>query len=223
MKKIFSAFAVVLCCAGAFAQQVTSITIPPVTPADSVSVVVVTTFPGGPCSYYGQYPATLEGDTIVFNPLYCFESDGPPECTNTHTFRYAPLPVGDYVVRVKLTTTQTGVPCGSQAMFLRDIGFESFEVTATIDTTDTTGTGVRDLSLDVRISPNPANEEVFFSFQRTGDAQITLYDMSGKAVRNEVFKAGAEMRINIADLPANVYFYNITTGEQSVAGKILVE
>jgi hypothetical protein len=221
MKKIISSFTLALSCLFAFAQtfDIVSVSVAPANEYDSIEVTLVTTLPGGPCSIYGVYPSSWAGDTVVVDIIYCYESSGPA-CTTTNTITLdTVLAAGTYTVRAKLLTSDVPTPgaCGSVGFSLKDIGFQGFTIT-------NLPTSINDATqLEVRISPNPVTDNVHFSFTRNGAAEITLLDLSGKTVKNSTFQLGAEMMLNVADLPANVYFYTIKTTGQTTSGKILVK
>jgi len=80
--------------------------------------------------------------------------------------------------------------------------------------------------------PNPFNPEttIRFSLPTTSQAQLAVYDMSGRLVRNLVngqLTAGShEVTWNATDnagntLPSGMYIYRLVAGEHTAAGKML--
>ena len=64
------------------------------------------------------------------------------------------------------------------------------------------------------VYPNPAHEEVAFNLE--DDAQVSLYDMTGRMVGTMNLAAG-EARYNVADLESGVYFLNVRYTDGKVA------
>ena len=58
----------------------------------------------------------------------------------------------------------------------------------------------------IGLYPNPANEQV--SFVLENDAQVSVFDMTGRMV-NEVNLSAGEAQLNVSELQSGVYFVNI--------------
>ena len=58
----------------------------------------------------------------------------------------------------------------------------------------------------IGLYPNPASEQV--SFVLESDAQVSIFDMTGRKV-NEVNMAAGEAQLNVSELEGGVYFVNI--------------
>ena len=58
----------------------------------------------------------------------------------------------------------------------------------------------------IGLYPNPANEQV--SFVLENDAQVSVFDMTGRMV-NEVNLTAGEAQLNVSELQSGVYFVNI--------------
>ena len=69
---------------------------------------------------------------------------------------------------------------------------------------------------DFSIYPNPASEQV--SFVLDNDAQVCIFDMTGRMV-NEVNVAAGNAQLNVSELESGVYFVNIryTNGGTAVS------
>lgn len=216
MKKLTLSIGAAFFAIAAFAQQVTSITIipSPATASDNLQAVVTTVYPGGPCSFVSAFPKTMSNDTVIFDAIYCFESDGPEQCAVTDTFDIGQLTEGTYVVRFRLTSTAQGGPCGMQSYQLRDIEFQSFTVGQ--GTVGISGTSKQ----QVQLYPNPVQDNVFFSFENhASGAEVRILDMKGKLVKTALFSKGDEVALDISELPANLYFYTIKTNTETFSGK----
>lgn len=201
------------------AQSVTSVSVIPSPPATGVNLqaVVTTSYPGGPCGFVSAFPKTQSNDTIIFDAIYCYESNGPEPCGAIDTFDIGQLPAGNYVIRFKLTSTAQGGPCGSQMYQLRDIEIHPFTVTG-----GPVGIGSA-VPVSVMVSPNPVTDRVYFSFERNGVAEVTLLDISGKTVKTQMFEQASEsLMLDVSDLSANVYFYRIKTETQTLSGKLVI-
>lgn len=80
---------------------------------------------------------------------------------------------------------------------------------------------------NVKTYPNPVTSlsKISFEMPLAGSVRISVYDISGKLITNEVreFAAGeAEYQINGMDLPAGTYFANLEMGSQNVQTKFVV-
>ncbi|GAB4133688.1 MAG: kelch repeat-containing protein [Bacteroidia bacterium] len=78
--------------------------------------------------------------------------------------------------------------------------------------------------VDINVYPNPATENVTFSFSKQlNNALFFLYDSGGKMLSREQF-SGTRFLMNRENLAAGVYFYSITSEEQYVSnGKIVLQ
>ena len=216
MRNITLSFVLAFFSVATFAQQVQSISIipSPSTATDNLQAIVTTIYPGGPCSFVSAFPKTVSNDTIIFDAIYCYESNGPNSCSIIDTFDIGQLAAGTYVVRFRLTSTAQGGPCGQQIYQLRDIGFQAFTVgNGTV--------GITNINTPtVQLNPNPITNRVNFSFENNADAvEINVLDISGKVMRTETFAKGAELTMDVSELPANVYFYAIKAENKIVSGK----
>lgn len=76
--------------------------------------------------------------------------------------------------------------------------------------------------------PNPAENQttIAFELENTSDVTVTVTDMSGKVMLNEVMiNAGAgknELNISTANFANGMYFLNLSTGNINAQKKIVV-
>lgn len=84
------------------------------------------------------------------------------------------------------------------------------------------GTTDRIRTSDVSVHPNPANETVTISFVEPLDAEIRVFDVSGKLVIYEADSAlSTDHSLNISHLNAGVYFIRINSEAGSVTKKLI--
>ncbi|MEN8203481.1 MAG: T9SS type A sorting domain-containing protein [Bacteroidota bacterium] len=91
-----------------------------------------------------------------------------------------------------------------------------------------TVTGVEDLSSEncPGVYPNPASNVVHVKAGEELISGITLFDLSGKKVRESVLNSGnthSDIEVDLSDLYPGVYFYSIQTGGSSQTGKLLIQ
>lgn len=93
-----------------------------------------------------------------------------------------------------------------------------------IDDIEVTGTGTAGLiesSIEVNAYPNPANSELTISVQ--GDAtSVSIISMDGKVISTQDF-VGASTTVNVSELIAGVYFYEVTAQDGSVVRNTFVK
>ena len=79
-------------------------------------------------------------------------------------------------------------------------------------------------NLDVRLFPNPIGQEATMQLQGYSlqNAQLRLYDVAGRLVREQVF-FGNETTITKRNLRPGIYYYQVLDGQQFVvSGKLIV-
>lgn len=93
-----------------------------------------------------------------------------------------------------------------------------------IDDIEVTGTGTAGLvesSIEVNAFPNPASSELTVSVK--GDAtSVSIISMDGKVVSTQDF-VGASTTMNVSELIAGVYFYEVTAADGSVIRNTFVK
>ncbi len=71
------------------------------------------------------------------------------------------------------------------------------------------------------IYPNPAEREIRIDFKKSMDAQVQIYDLSGKlALKTQV--TGQQNNINIQSLTSGLYIIKVQSSEGSVSQKLIV-
>lgn len=84
-------------------------------------------------------------------------------------------------------------------------------------------TGIeQEYAQQVKVYPNPASHSVMVSMPEEGEKQIRIFDLTGKTYRQQVV-FGKEENINTDDLPNGLYFIHITSGNISIAKKLVVK
>jgi hypothetical protein len=75
-----------------------------------------------------------------------------------------------------------------------------------------TGIKYKDITGDVKLYPNPANNEIFVDMSRYTGAIIHITDMQGKEMKSIAASSDQKIiKINIADLPQGMYIMDINT------------
>jgi len=63
----------------------------------------------------------------------------------------------------------------------------------------------------VKAFPNPANNQITFTFPASNNVNISVFDIAGKKVMNEMIDgSNGSYRMNISELKSGIYFYQIT-------------
>jgi aminopeptidase N len=77
--------------------------------------------------------------------------------------------------------------------------------------------------------PNPANTETTISYQleKAGEVSVELFDITGKRVKeiaDGFMQNGSHsISLDVQDLNPGIYFYSLTSGGESVSGKMVVQ
>jgi hypothetical protein len=78
-------------------------------------------------------------------------------------------------------------------------------------TKSTVGMENNDQKEMVKAFPNPASNMINFTFPATNNVTITVFDIAGKAILNEMIDgSNGTYRMNISSLNSGIYFYQIT-------------
>jgi len=185
---------------------------------DTLKVVATTSYPGGPCTYFGEYPATVNNDVVTKQAIYCYES-GTGGCTLTDTFSFGPLPAGSYRLSFELLSYTNPSPCGSPGIMLKAIKQLPFTVGTT---------GIEHVQTNIAtIYPNPVSGFAIFSFlnHQPNEAEIQILDTRGRLIktfRQEGETGEAEIRLDISDFKTGIYFCRIKSGKQIASGKLII-
>ncbi len=76
--------------------------------------------------------------------------------------------------------------------------------------------------------PNPFNPttKISFSLPQKSQVKLKVFDVLGREIQilaDGVYEAGKyEVEFNATTLPSGVYFYNLTTGSNSITKKMLL-
>ena len=76
-------------------------------------------------------------------------------------------------------------------------------------------------NLDFSIHPNPAHDQFWLSTNQTGNADVSVFDMSGRLVK-KIINRGAGSSINIQDLEKGAYIVEIRMGATRKSTKLIV-
>jgi hypothetical protein len=71
------------------------------------------------------------------------------------------------------------------------------------------------------VYPNPASDILYVAAHRTGTFQ--LFGLQGHKVKSGEILDGDAAGINVATLPAGIYFLTITTEEGTYSQKVLIQ
>lgn len=85
-------------------------------------------------------------------------------------------------------------------------------------------TGIKDLSDEIHIYPNPAQSSINIYSQTSGWDHLELLDETGKVIYKDAsFKYPVhETELNISDLPNGIYLVRLHTKEQIVISKVII-
>jgi hypothetical protein len=76
--------------------------------------------------------------------------------------------------------------------------------------------------LNTRIYPNPSAGIFNIEIRSAGNTQLTVFDLSGKAIRSEQF-ADSVHRIDLSELVSGIYLLKLETEAGASVGKIVLE
>lgn len=91
-----------------------------------------------------------------------------------------------------------------------------------------TGLSEKNNSMKISNYPNPFNPttKISFSFPQKSQVKLKVFDVLGREIQilaDGVYEAGKyEVEFNATNLPSGVYFYNLTTGSNSITKKMLL-
>ena len=76
----------------------------------------------------------------------------------------------------------------------------------------------------IKVYPNPARDYINVDIEATNFKQsdIELFDMQGKLVKKAKLKSKQGNRINVSNLNAGAYTYNVSINGKTISGKIIV-
>lgn len=75
-----------------------------------------------------------------------------------------------------------------------------------------------------QLFPNPANDIIRVKYNYDSNADLIIYDITGKVVRKETLMAAqSDYTLSIADLRSGVYFYSLNNGKEIISMKKLIK
>ena len=76
----------------------------------------------------------------------------------------------------------------------------------------------------IKVYPNPAKDYVYIDFEATNfeRGEIELFDMQGKFVKKAFLSAKQGNRIDVSNLNAGAYTYNVSLNGKTISGKVSV-
>ena len=74
-----------------------------------------------------------------------------------------------------------------------------------------------------KVFPIPADEMVCFEFTLKGNVVVKLHDITGAMLREVQAKNSDFLKLDISDLPSNLYFYRVTINGKTDVGKLIKE
>lgn len=100
---------------------------------------------------------------------------------------------------------------------------DSVQLTA-IFNINPTGIASNESKNNFQLYPNPANDIIRVKFNSITNADLIIYDITGKMVRSEYLMAGqSDYVFSISDLKSGVYFYSLNNGKEIVSMKKLIK
>lgn len=99
------------------------------------------------------------------------------------------------------------------------IKYDNYVVSAV----NTTTLGVNDVvSTKFNVYPNPASDVITIANNESiGIEKVSIIDINGRIVKTQSFANESEIQLNISDLKAGVYIFNVSTKEGTATKKII--
>ncbi|MDD4685441.1 MAG: T9SS type A sorting domain-containing protein, partial [Bacteroidales bacterium] len=76
----------------------------------------------------------------------------------------------------------------------------------------------------IKVYPNPAKDYIYVDIDATNfdKGEIELFDMQGKLVKRAKLNAKQGNRVDVSNLNAGAYTYNVSLNGKTISGKIIV-
>ena len=76
----------------------------------------------------------------------------------------------------------------------------------------------------IKVYPNPAKDYVYVDIEATNfeKGEIELFDMQGKLVKKAKLSAKQGNRVDVSNLNAGAYTYNVSLNDKTLSGKVIV-
>ncbi len=121
------------------------------------------------------------------------------------------------------TTCRVWVEGASSGSIFFDINNKNFTISGFVGAEELT-----EGSENIIIFPNPAKHQIQIHFNKelSGNADVSIYDVTGQLVKNNVYNrktSGNTEVIDIASLASGIYLVKIKDGEALVVKKLIVE
>ncbi len=105
----------------------------------------------------------------------------------------------------------------------RPYGFKNYIVIFNSD-----GLSIEDITTkekeSIKVYPNPAKDYVYVDIEATNfeKGEIELFDMQGKLVKKAKLSAKQGNRVDVSNLNAGAYTYNVSLNGKTISGKVIV-
>jgi hypothetical protein len=118
---------------------------------------------------------------------------------------------------------QSGQSVIFYTFFNHDMPADSVRLKVVFDVAPT-GIVSIDLKNNFALYPNPANDFIRVKYNFDNQADLIIYDITGKLVKRESLIEGqTDYTFSIADLKSGVYFYSVNNGKDIVSMKKLIK
>ncbi len=77
-------------------------------------------------------------------------------------------------------------------------------------------------SLEVKIFPNPAQQNIFIEWENINPMQVALYDLQGKIVYKKQ-QQSSPLHVNLSTVPHGVYMLRLSNGQSSYQSKVVLQ
>ena len=76
----------------------------------------------------------------------------------------------------------------------------------------------------IKVYPNPAKDYIYVDIEASNfkSSDIELFDMQGRLVKKEKLKSKQGNRINVSNLNAGAYTYNVSVNGKTISGKVII-
>ncbi|MCK9163929.1 MAG: T9SS type A sorting domain-containing protein [Bacteroidales bacterium] len=76
----------------------------------------------------------------------------------------------------------------------------------------------------IKVYPNPAKDYIYVDIEASNFKQsdIELFDMQGRLIKKEKLKSKLGNRINVSNLNAGAYTYNVSVNGKTISGKVII-
>lgn len=104
-------------------------------------------------------------------------------------------------------------------------GFASYDFVfyyqCDVDSREKTDNSFKDSVFDIKLAPNPANNEVTVSLNKRQTGEVSIVSVDGRILFNERFNNQQQIAINVIDLPSGLYWVKVNVGNQVSIEKLI--